>query len=152
MREPERTGQLAWPEMLIKLWTSAISLLLCFALPVKTVRGGQMGFVSFQLRYHHTVCPVCTEPFWDISNNIYIKYKHTCKADISMSTSINTRILRHVSQKSNVCVSWKNESLKACWRDCVTWFCSLRSFQADNLIIIIVMYSLLIRLKCKDAN
>lgn len=50
MREPERTGQLAWPEMLIKLWTSAISLLLCFALPVKAVRGGQMGFVSFQLR------------------------------------------------------------------------------------------------------
>lgn len=36
-REPGRKGRQTWRRMLIKLWTSAILLLLCFALPMKTL-------------------------------------------------------------------------------------------------------------------
>lgn len=36
-REPGEKGRQTWRGMLIKLWTSAILLLLCFVLPMKTL-------------------------------------------------------------------------------------------------------------------
>lgn len=37
-RETEGKDQPPWHEMMIKLWTLAILMLLCFSLPIKTVR------------------------------------------------------------------------------------------------------------------
>lgn len=46
-REPDGKGWQTWRGMVIKLWTSDLSLLLCFAFPMKTVsRTDGADFIS----------------------------------------------------------------------------------------------------------